>query len=459
MLPKAQRKWLILLLLVFSIPLVLNGYPIVHFDSGNYSSSFRNIASFYSVPIDRPIFYGLYVWIASFFGSTLKLIPISQGIILSWLLIKLVDACKGSPCGDFTYYTLIFLVAVSYLPFLVSAVMPDIWTSLMAVACMVLLTRVRCDFKTDAIFYVIISLAIAFAPANALILMLSLIPLAYRLVKKKKLNVVGMLMLSAAFSLALCSLTTFLTFHEFRILKGSQAFIFARLAADNNAQKGIEKLCAESPAAALCRYKDMLIGKDSNEILWYELSEKLDVWKDTSGEIAAVVKTSFERDLIRIILTSIKGSLKTLVLKPHSLQDLYGGPYGSNEFIFKVIQSSYPNDFPSFATSIQQSNPQFYVFQRLFQFYALAFWMQVTLSFTLCLYHIYMRIPLTLSSTFALSFALANAFVCASLSGFDIRYNVKGMALTLLIWTFTLVTEAFELKKSILSKVGFYQCG
>lgn len=53
----AKITWVIVLLFVLMIPCIYNAFPLVTSDSGTYIAS--GIQGW--VPIDRPLFYGLFV--------------------------------------------------------------------------------------------------------------------------------------------------------------------------------------------------------------------------------------------------------------------------------------------------------------------------------------------------------------------------------------------------------------
>src|SRR5690349_8837052 len=84
-LSKAHIVYFIVLTLLLCSPFIVNGYPILFYDSATYATSFRGLHDMDIVPY-RPIFYSVYIWATQLFGHTLIFVPITQAILLAWLI-------------------------------------------------------------------------------------------------------------------------------------------------------------------------------------------------------------------------------------------------------------------------------------------------------------------------------------------------------------------------------------
>lgn len=122
-------------IIILMFPALYNGYPLVSSDSGTYiGSGFQGW-----VPLDRPIFYGLFVKFTSF-KSSLWFTIITQAIIANFLIWQLLKLLFKNTLPYYFYPLIIaLLVSFSSLGWFVAQIMPDIFISLGAIAFVLLL--------------------------------------------------------------------------------------------------------------------------------------------------------------------------------------------------------------------------------------------------------------------------------------------------------------------------------
>ncbi len=117
------------------LPAVYNHYPLVDPDAGTYiASGFKP-----ETPFDRPITYGLLLRLFSLSGLSLWLAVVAQAFIVSWLITRVLQLFfSPDRLPVVSVLVVLFLSQCTSLPWLVSMIHPDIFTSI-ACLCIVLL--------------------------------------------------------------------------------------------------------------------------------------------------------------------------------------------------------------------------------------------------------------------------------------------------------------------------------
>ena len=132
---KNYFKWnfiINVLLVVFEVlllmyPAILNGYPFLYSDSASYIVSGHDG----SVPIDRPIFYGLFVRHISM-SFSLWFVVIAQALIVATMINYTFDLFLKPGSGTrYSFLTILILTAFTGLPNYISQIMPDLFTGVM----------------------------------------------------------------------------------------------------------------------------------------------------------------------------------------------------------------------------------------------------------------------------------------------------------------------------------------
>jgi hypothetical protein len=138
-----------------------NNFPFVFSDCGTYIGSGFSL----KVPIDRPIFYGLFIRHVSLLTS-LWLVILVQGLIVSLILFYFFKYLSGT--SRFRIYYIAFIIFITFFTsasFHVSQLIPDIFTSVTILSLgLLLLAR---DMKTRDLIITIIFLIVSIAVHNS----------------------------------------------------------------------------------------------------------------------------------------------------------------------------------------------------------------------------------------------------------------------------------------------------
>src|SRR6201996_824182 len=114
-------------------PAFWNGYPIVFADTGTYlSQAIHGYAGW-----DRPVFYSLFM-LALHWRITLWPVVAPQALITAWVLWLAWRTLNGNAAALGFAALIAALSAATWLPWIVSELMPDLFTPLLVVALAVL---------------------------------------------------------------------------------------------------------------------------------------------------------------------------------------------------------------------------------------------------------------------------------------------------------------------------------
>jgi hypothetical protein len=147
----AKITWVIVLLFVLMIPCIYNAFPLVTSDSGTYIAS--GIQGW--VPIDRPLFYGLFVGFLSFKHSLWYPI-IFQNLILAILLFKMYQHFLSSVKNGMVYlFITLIICALTGAAWVSVQIMPDIFVAIGFFSFVLLLLKPveKIEKWTLALFY------------------------------------------------------------------------------------------------------------------------------------------------------------------------------------------------------------------------------------------------------------------------------------------------------------------
>jgi len=140
--------------LIFLAIGIYDGYPLLNSDSNTYINSGFELF----VPTDRPIVYGLFLWITSL-GWSLWLSVIVQAVLLNLLLYRFFENRVGE--GKVWWYLLIvcILSAGTTASWYASMIMPDAFTAVLGLA----LLNLYCNrnSRKQQLLYIIIAFLVA----------------------------------------------------------------------------------------------------------------------------------------------------------------------------------------------------------------------------------------------------------------------------------------------------------
>jgi hypothetical protein len=279
-------------------PAFWNGYPIVFADTGTYlSQAVHRYAGW-----DRPVFYSLVIYPLH---ATLTLWPvvIAQALLAAWVLRRACIAFAPRLSARAFVAGCAALAALTWLPWLVSEVMPDLFTPLLV---LLLALLPRASGRERA--------AMVLAAAGMIAAQQSSLPLAFALAacgaaRHRRWRIA--LLPPALAALAMCSVN--LAAHgRFALSPFGNVFLLARLVADGPARDALQRDC---PAAGwrLCPYADALPA-DADAFLWAPDSPLLRAGgaKAVSAEADAIIAAALRAEPAAIARAAVANALAQL---------------------------------------------------------------------------------------------------------------------------------------------------
>lgn len=269
-----------------------NGFPIVYSDTSTYlSSGFE-----FETPADRPITYGLFIYLTSLGGTTLWLTAFIQCLIIVYVIYLLFK--YFSQLKDPAFYSLvaiILLAAFSSLPWISGMLLADIFTPVTVFTLLILVFAKDIQKIDNVLLYVLFFLSNAMHMSHLLInflLILSILFFSYlkyfketfKLVSKKQMLVLLLITLSG---IAIMSSA---------MSKSKHIFYMGRMVENGILKKYLDENCA-TKNYQICAYKDSL-PPNADRFLWdFENSPvyKLGGWKTTKEEFNTIISETFTR--------------------------------------------------------------------------------------------------------------------------------------------------------------------
>jgi hypothetical protein len=122
--------------LILVVPALINKVPLVFSDTGTYLESARTLLP----PVDRPIGYGLIIR-ATGWQASIWPVVIVQGMLASWMIRRTMQALFPAMGANWRPHlaVVVLLLLISSLPWCASQLMPDVFTSLVALGTFLLL--------------------------------------------------------------------------------------------------------------------------------------------------------------------------------------------------------------------------------------------------------------------------------------------------------------------------------
>lgn len=270
-------------------PALWNRYPIVFADTGTYlSQAIDHYAGW-----DRPVFYSLAI-LPLHWQLSLWPIVIAQALLTAWLLRHICRTFAPSLSGAAFLPLIAALSLATWLPWLVSEVMPDLFTPLLVL----LLT-------TPAPSLVLVALAAFMIATQLSSLPLSVAVIAgLALLRRPRLRV---LLAPTLAALALCTVNL-AAHHRFAIAPFGDTFYLARLLYDGPGQVALEKSCPQS-GWRLCSEP---LPANSDDFLWRSDSP---LYKDGgpkhfAAEAGAIIHTAIALDPAGVARSAVSNAFR-----------------------------------------------------------------------------------------------------------------------------------------------------
>lgn len=280
--------------LILCIAGAINHFPLIYSDTADYLGG----AFGHYIPIDRPVFYGIFMRVISLQAS-LWLVIFVQGLLTSYLLLETFGIFYEGNKRNFLFIVSIGILTVcTGISENVSLLLPDIFTPIGIMCFINLLLNTRLSLWRKGFMSFILILCMMFHFSNMLVMFSLLILLwAYQLIKRlKKRN----LSLSNS-KLALCSALTlsililvptgnYMFGKKFTVSDGAHVFIMNHLIETGILEEYLNDQCAHKNYK-LCEYKDHI---DTN-FIWSSSSvfTKVGGWDGSKDEFDKIIYDIF----------------------------------------------------------------------------------------------------------------------------------------------------------------------
>ncbi len=320
-----------------------NGFPVLCPDSSTYIvSGFE-----FKPPFDRPITYGIFIWLTSLGGQSLWLTIFAQSFLLSFLIRLMVASVAGNTHTDLKFLLVIAVLSFfTPLSWISSMLMSDVFTPICCLSLILMLTA-KNNFNRRILIslYALFFLANAMHMSNVLISITTiLISLVYQFFTKTLSYKTHLISLVLAIS-GIAVMGSAVSKSKYIFIAGSMV--------ETGIMKELLATTCDQHQYKLCAYQDSL-NMSAVEFLWEEKSPlmKLGGWQANKDEMQQLVEASLADP--HFILLHIKAAFSQS-LKQLFMFDTGEGSYSfANEITLKErIGSFIPSDLSRANKAVQ----------------------------------------------------------------------------------------------------------
>lgn len=439
-----ETRWTLILVALLSWVALVNGYPLLFFDSGQYLNT--AVSRVYA-PMDRPVIYGWFIFL-----TTLNLTPWLAVAAQAALVVIMVDLTRRSFFGDLapraTIVTVVVLAGLSTIPFFVAQIMPDIFTGLVPLAVALLVFKFKhlspwARFGLGALLFFAIGSHNSHLPS---VIACLTVALAWQWLLHRSTDgvpstrpaLVGALVVAMSVSAAVLALmaSNFATSGRLTISPGSHVFLMGRLLADGPAVTYLRRHCPQA-GLKMCDHLDA-IPDDANVFIWHSpILRKVGNWGGSRPEFEAIISGTLREEWADVARNALVAGARQFIYP--GIADALE-PIGAEFALHEALGRLYPQDTHEFAASLQQQGRlESQPFTALAAIQKVAYWM----AFVVLLHSAFTtwrRQPAFVGTVVVvLAFLVTNAFICGALSGVHERYQGRASWIVPLLTTFWLL--------------------
>jgi hypothetical protein len=279
-------------LMLLSVALV-NGFPLVDFDTSRYIDS----AFSYVVPPDRPVFYSLFLRLSWLFKPSLWATVLLQSLLTA-LVIRAFLRARGGVLAraGWTVAVVAFLTLFTNVAWYTGYVMADLFTGLMFLSLVTLLADPRPGWRTAPLLAVMAAAA-AVHNSNPFILVLLLLAAGVfgRVLSPAPRRAYGAAWATLAVALLVIATVNARLGGGLHVSRNGHMFLLARWIGDGSVPRMLDERCAIADYA-LCPHREALRGMRSSTFLWTPGSPKHAI---DAADHSAAVTWPMLRDTLR----------------------------------------------------------------------------------------------------------------------------------------------------------------
>lgn len=450
----AIRKLLLLFVCagILMTPALFNGFPLVFSDTGTYLASGID----WYVPMDRPIYYGLFL---NFFNHLIPLwAPIfAQGLIISYLLSTLLKHLSKTSSQTHALH-LIALIALltvsSCVTWVVNLLMPDIFSAILYLDIIIaFLFFQEINSRNKVILFCILVLSMICHVSNILVsalLIITLFLISLFLRKKWWAPFTFYLFSFSALALSASLLIGSNALNEkpsYALVRSSDNFLLAKVISDGPGLLYLNARCPQAPLKTCLILPQLNQFKQdhpeailSEYFLWSGIIDQAGGWEAVNAEAAYIVRKSVKMHPFMQAKALLKNSVEQLItfqagegLRSYS---------GDNIFTGHMVKTAFSNLYPQFLSSRQSTGS--YLYYSSFNFLYTA---TVGVSFFGLLWFLFRN---QLSPQYqililsCLAFMLLNAITTGGLSAISNRYEARVIWLIPAIFYLLVLTSILD---------------
>jgi hypothetical protein len=400
----------------------LNKFPICYTDSGTYiTTGFDHVFA-----PERPMIYGLFIRLFSLKYS-LWLVIFAQGVVACYLLRKMLQILVKDSWVDAGLLAMVTVLALfTSFSFNVSILIPDIFAAFTLLSAMVLLFHERLSrVQTFVVSLIMVfSIGTHYSMLPTMFIVLFLVFLGKRSAyRRRRLMLVTALYASAW---VVVPTTHYLLAGKFRLGTGGHVLMMGRLLHAGILEDYLSAFCGDNHFK-ICAYKDNLPW----DFIWDPASPvyKTGGWEANKTEYNMILRDIFTKPEY-LSLFALKAGEST-VKQFFTFKTGVDRPLLDGLAPLDQIKKYFPHALKEYWASLQNSSILLQTFSPVFEIPMVILAMAVVFLMAVCGRRMAFLDPrLIACCRLLLIFCLSNAFVCATFSGVDYRYQNR------LVWLF-----------------------
>ena len=342
---------------IFMLFALYNGFPIVmHGDTSVYlTSGFE-----FRVPHERPIFYGLFIWLFSF-GFTIWPAIFFQCLLLSYLCVRFIRSIVPTINNQHLVALIILVALATISSWYAGQIMPDIFTPILFLSTYIYLTQDNTRSEKIILVAIILLATLVhnshYVISTAFILLIIGLSLTkqYRLTSIKQKCFTLILANLIAWSCLLSS--NYFAGNGFVSARASHVFLMGKLAESGVLKTYLEKACP-TRQYKICQYKDN-IPPVAWEFVWdTEKSPvfKVGGWDSTKSEYNTIINDILSRPKYWpfLVYKSVEATMRQVILlNIDEAEELPWRKFDRESDMYVTIAKYYPHEINEFEVSRQ----------------------------------------------------------------------------------------------------------
>ncbi len=280
--------WFIIVGLYYLITL-LNGYPILYSDTSTYLSSGFELEA----PADRPITYGILLRLFSLNGLSLMFVPLLHTLILLYVLQQLLSLFFDKDVIQKNLFIIsLSILLLSGFGWSINLLLPDIFTAIgfMSLYCVLMNGN---TIKRDSWLLAILFISTASHISNVFVFFM--ITVLAMILRKPLFGMIHSKLFWKKIALIFSMLVVSYVIMGSAISKSKHVFMMGNMAQKGILQEILKDSC-ETSNLKICNYKDS-IPHSFEFFVWGETSipTLMGGWKATKKEYNRIIRISFTK--------------------------------------------------------------------------------------------------------------------------------------------------------------------